>query len=42
MFQNILDVTGNNREKELQSVKSIQVEVKQEKNMEEKQYMTYG
>lgn len=31
MLQNILDVTGNNREKELQSVKSIQVEVKQEK-----------
>lgn len=37
VLQNILDVTENNREKELQSIKSIQVEVKQEKIMEEKQ-----
>lgn len=32
VLQNILDVTENNREKELQSIKTIQVEVKQEKN----------
>ena len=32
VLQNILDVTENNREKELQSIKTIQVELKQEEN----------